>query len=217
MTRRGQSVTLVPNPSFRGSVTPKVARIDLVPPGDQPIAEVGGRLDVAILAPTTADRGPIRELERKDFTVNTSHDGTAWALLLNPAGIFTSQPARVAFIRAASAAAMVERGSGLWSSAYTGTTSMLSAPGSRAYDIVNEDSGFAVALGTPSDDPAREREAAGVSGAVRGLRALRPGQRVRDRRLRRSSGFRRGGGLDRRRLQQLTTSRPRWASAAGTP
>ncbi len=83
-------------------MTPKVARIDLVPPGDQPIAEVGDRLDVVILAPTTADRGPIRELERKDFTVNTSHDGTAWALLLNPAGIFTSQPARVAFIRAAS-------------------------------------------------------------------------------------------------------------------
>jgi peptide/nickel transport system substrate-binding protein len=161
----GRSVTLVPNPSFRGSVTPKVSRIDLVPPGDQPIADVGGRLDVAILAPTTADRGPLRELERKDFTVNTSQDGTAWALLLNPAGIFTSQPARVAFLRAAPAAAMVQRGSGLWSSAYTGTTSMVSAPGSRAYDIVNEDSGFAVALGTPSDDPAREREAAGVDDA----------------------------------------------------
>ena len=160
----GQSVTLVPNPSYRGPVTPKVAQIDLVPPGDQPIAELGGRLDVAILAPTTADRGPIRELERKDLGVNTSHDGTAWALLLKPAGIFTSQPARVAFIHAASATAMVERGSGLWSSAYTGTTSMLSAPGSRAYDIVNEDSGFAVALGTPPDDPSREREAAGVSG-----------------------------------------------------
>ena len=158
----GQSVTLVPNPSFRGTPTPKVARIDLVPPGDQPIAEVGTRLDVVVLAPTTADRGPIRQLERKDFTVNTSPDGTAWALLLNPAGTFASQSARVAFIRAASPAAMVERGSGLWASAYTGTTSMLSAPGSRGYDIVNEDSGFAVALGTPSDDPAREREAAGV-------------------------------------------------------
>jgi peptide/nickel transport system substrate-binding protein len=158
----GQSVTLVPNPSYRGAVTPKVARIELVPPGDQPIAEVGTRLDVVVLSPTTADRGPVRELERKDFTVSTSPDGTAWALLLNPAGTFVSQPARVAFIRAASPAAMVERGSGLWASAFTGTTSMLSAPGSRGYDIVNEDSGFAVALGTPSDDAAREREAAGV-------------------------------------------------------
>ena len=160
----GQSITLVPNPAFRGSVTPKVARIGLVPAGDQPIAEVGDRLDVALLAPTTADYGPVRELERKDFTVNMSHDGTAWALQLNPAGVFTSQPARAAFIRAVPATAMVERGSGLWSTAYTGTASMVSAPGSRSYDIVNEDSGFAVALGTPAGDPALEREAAGVSG-----------------------------------------------------
>jgi peptide/nickel transport system substrate-binding protein len=160
----GQRITLVPNPAFRGPVTPKVARIDLAPPGDQPIAELGAGLDVVILAPTTADRGPLRELERQDFAVNTSHDGTAWALLLNPAGIFTSQPARAAFIRAAPAGAMVERGSGLWASAYTGTTSMLSAPGSRAYDIVNEDSGFTVSLGTPADDPVRERDAAGVLG-----------------------------------------------------
>jgi peptide/nickel transport system substrate-binding protein len=161
---KGQSITLVPNPAFRGPVTPKVARIDLVPPGDQPIADVGARLDVVILTPTTADRGPARELERQDFAVNTSHDGTAWALLLNPAGIFTSPPARAAFLRAAPASAMLERGSGLWASAYTGTTSMLSAPGSRAYDIVNEDSGFTIALGTPADDPVREREAAGVVG-----------------------------------------------------
>lgn len=160
----GQSVALVPNPAYRGAVTPLVSRIDLEPPGDHPIADLGSRLDIAILAPTTADRGLIRELERKDFTVNTSHDGTAWSLQLNPVGVFASQPARVAFLRAASAAPMVERGSGLWSAAYTGTASMVSAPGSRAYDIVNEDSGFAVALGTPADDPALEREAAGVPG-----------------------------------------------------
>jgi peptide/nickel transport system substrate-binding protein len=59
---------------------------------------------------------------------------------------------------------MVERGSGLWSTAYTGTASMVAAPGSRAYDIVNEDSGFATAFGTAADDPALERETAGVSG-----------------------------------------------------
>lgn len=158
----GQTITLVPNPQFRGSVTPKVARIDLVPPGDQPIAELDTRLDVVILAPTTTDRGPLRELERQDFAVNTSHDGTAWALLLNTAGVFASQPARSAFLRVAPARAMVERGSGLWSSAYTATTSVLSAPGSRAYDIVNEDSGFGVSLGTPAEDPAREREGSGV-------------------------------------------------------
>jgi peptide/nickel transport system substrate-binding protein len=159
----GQTVALVPNPAFRGAPTPRVARIDLVPRGDAPIADLGTRLDVVTLAPTTADRGPIRELERQDVTVSTSHDGTTWALLLNPVGVFTAHPARVAFIRAASPAAMVERGAGLWSQAYTGSTSMLSSPGSRAYDIVTEDSGFPVALGTPAEDAAREREAAGVS------------------------------------------------------
>jgi peptide/nickel transport system substrate-binding protein len=40
---------------------------------------------------------------------------------------------------------------------------MVSAPGSRAYDIVNEDSGFAAALGTTGDDAVAEREAVGPS------------------------------------------------------
>lgn len=162
----GRSVTLVPNPAYRGPATPKVSRIDLVPPGDQPLADLGDRLDIAVLTPTTADHGLIRELERQDYAVTTSHDGSAWNLQLNSSGVFTSQPARAAFLRAASAADMVERGGGLWASAYTGTTSMLSAPGTRAYDIVNEDSGFAVALGTPADDPDSERAAAGVPGGT---------------------------------------------------
>ncbi|MET0296551.1 MAG: hypothetical protein ABW024_04060 [Microbacterium sp.] len=158
----GQSVTLAPNIAFRGAVTAKVARIELVPEGAQPVAEVGDRLDVAILAPATANHGLVRELERKDFAVNTSHDGTVWAMHLDPAGVFASPEARTAFLRSAPASAMVERGGGLWSSSYTGTTSMLAAPGSRAFDIVNEDSGFTAALGTPSEDAALDREAAGV-------------------------------------------------------
>ncbi|WP_314506237.1 hypothetical protein [uncultured Microbacterium sp.] len=160
---KGGAVTLVPNPAYRGPQTPKVSRVELVPPGEQPVADLADRLDVAVLPLTTADRGPIRELERQDYAVNTSHDGSAWNLQLNASGIFGAQPARAAFIRAASAADMVARGSGLWGQAYTGTASMLSAPGTRAYEIVIEDSGFTVALGTPADDPDAERERAGVS------------------------------------------------------
>lgn len=159
----GQSVALVPNPSYRGLVTPKVARIELVPRGGQPETDIGERLDVVQVAPVTANRELIRQLERKDFTVDTRHDGTMWALMLNPTGVFSSAPARAAFLRAIPATTLTERGSGVWSTVYTGTTSMLSAPGSRAYDIVSEDSGFTEALATPPDDTALERESAGVA------------------------------------------------------
>lgn len=163
----GQSVTLVPNTSYRGLVTPKVARIDLVPGGDDPLADVGDRLDIVQLRPAAANREPVRELERVDFTVNTSHDGTLWSVQLNPTGVFGSAPARAAFLRAIPAAALVERGGGEWASAYTASTSMVSAPGSRAYDIVAEDSGFTAALGTPADDAAVDRESAGVTAGAR--------------------------------------------------
>lgn len=160
---QGQSVTLVPNAAYRGLVTPQVAAIDLVPPGEDPIASIGGTLDVLQVAPATVNRERINELERKDFAVSTSNDGTVWAVLLKPAGIFTSATARAAFIRAVPASALVERGGGVWASAYTPSSSMVSAPGSRAYDIVSEDSGFAATLGSPGEDAALEREAAGVT------------------------------------------------------
>lgn len=159
----GQSVRLVPNPSYRGAVTPKVARIDLVPSGDEPLTAVGDTLDVVQVSPVKANHAPIGDLERRDFTVQTTHDGTVWAVLLNPSGIFARPQARIAFIRAVPARGMAERGAGEWASAYTGTTSMLAAPGSRAYDIVNEDSGFTGALGTPGEDAAVERHAAGIA------------------------------------------------------
>ena len=161
----GQSVTLVPNTSYHGAVTARVARIGLVPAGDDPAAAIGDRLDVASVSPTTSGRDAVDALERRDFAVDTTHDGTLWALQLNPAGVFAGQQARAAFLRAIPARALIERGGGVWASAYTATTSMLTAPGSRAYDIVNEDAGFAAALGG-SDDAAQERDAAGIrSGA----------------------------------------------------
>ncbi|MGF6823671.1 peptide/nickel transport system substrate-binding protein [Microbacterium sp. ZKA21] len=158
----GQSVTLVPNAAYRGPVTPQIARIDLVPPGDDPVGAIGQVLDVAQVAPTASNRAPIHDLERKDFAVTTTHDGTLWSLLLKPAGVFAQQQARIAFIHAVPVRPMVDRGAGEWASAYTASTAMLAAPGSRAYDIVNEDSGFAELLGEPGDDPALQREFAGV-------------------------------------------------------
>ncbi|GAB3598376.1 ABC transporter substrate-binding protein [Microbacterium tumbae] len=162
-----QTVTLVPNAAYRGLVAPQVARIDLVPPAPDPVAAVGEQMDVVQVAPAASNREAIRDLERKDLTVATTHDGTLWALLLRPSGVFSRADARAAFLRTVPASAMADGGGGVWASAYTGTTSMVSAPGMRAYDIVNEDSGFAETLGTPADDPVLARDAAGVGSQTR--------------------------------------------------
>lgn len=158
----GQTVTLVPNPAYRGAVTPQVARIDLVPAGDDPVAAIGERLDVVQVDPVAANAAPIHEMERRDHTIQTTHDGTVWTVLLAPTAVFADEAARAAFLRMVPASDLVGRGGGAWSSAYTSTTSLLAAPESRAFDIVSEDSGFATVLGK-ADDPALERAAAGVA------------------------------------------------------
>ncbi len=164
---QGQRITLAPNPEFAGTAMPQVERITLTAPGEDPVAAVGESLDVATVAPTEANRAPITERERRDFAVQATHDGTVWALLLRPAGVFSSAAARAAFLRAVPAGEMVTAGAGEWESAYTKTTSMLAAPGSRAFDVVTADSGFAAALGTPADEPAQDRAKAGVRSGAR--------------------------------------------------
>ncbi|MDW4573519.1 ABC transporter substrate-binding protein [Microbacterium sp. M3] len=163
----GQTVTLVPNPSYRGAATPQVARVDLVPSGGDPVAAVGDLLDVAQVAPTAENRATIRDLERREFGVQTTHDGHVWTVLLDPAGVFADPAARTAFLRTVPARAMLENGGGEWSSAYTATTSVTTAPDSAAHQIVSEDSGFAAVLGSPSSEPEVEREAAGVAAGSR--------------------------------------------------
>lgn len=164
---QGQTVSLVPNPAYRGALTPKVAHIELVPPGPQPLAELGDRLNVAQVAPRTSNRATIRDLERRDFNVETTHDGTVWAVLLRPSGVFDARRARAAFIRSTSAADLIEGGGGQWAGAYRATTAMTAAPGTKAYDIVSQDSGFSATLGAKSDDPAVERRRAGVADGAR--------------------------------------------------
>lgn len=158
----GRSLTLVPNAAYRGTVTPKVAKIELVPAEADPVAEIGADVNVTQVEPSAANREAIDDLERRDFPVDTTHDGTVWTLLLRPAGVFSASPARAAFLRSIPSAALIERGAGAWSSAYTASSALLAAPGSRAYDIIGEDAGFAAAL-TGADDSAQEREAAGIA------------------------------------------------------
>lgn len=158
----GRSLTLVPNPAYRGTVTPKIAKIELVPSSADPVSQIGSGMNVVQVEPLAANREQIDDLERRDFPVDATHDGTVWTLLLRPAGVFSATAARAAFLRAIPSAALLERGAGVWSSAYTASSALLAAPGSRAYDIIAEDAGFAAAL-TGADDSIQEREAAGIA------------------------------------------------------
>lgn len=159
----GQSVELVPNSGYRGGRTPQVARVELVPVGDDPVGEVGAALDIVRVTPTAANRQPIRDLERKDFAADPTQDGTIWAALLSTSGIFTNAQVRTAFLHAVPSSALLEGGAGEWRAAYAPTTSMTTSSESPAYEVVSEDSGFAEAIGQTQEDPAVERESAGVA------------------------------------------------------
>jgi peptide/nickel transport system substrate-binding protein len=163
----GQSVALAANASYRGEPTPQVARLRLVPEGDDPLTELGASLDVVSLAPTVDNRARVRELERTDHDVTSAHDGTLWALLLRPNGIFASSAARTAFLHAVPRQDIVSAAAGEWDESYTHSDAMLFAPTERAYEIAMEDAGFRAALGTPAGRPQDERRAAGVRAGAR--------------------------------------------------
>lgn len=163
VTGGGQQVVLVPNSSYSGLKPPQVARIDLVPSGDDPIAAMETELDVVQMSPVAANHEPITALERRDLAVNTTRDGSVWAVQLNPTGVFTEAQARTAFLHAVPASDLSDRGAGAWSAAYAPTTSMTTSSESRAYEVVNEESGFTETLGTPADEPPLERETAGIA------------------------------------------------------
>ena len=163
----GASVTLTPNAQYRGAAVPQIADVELVPRGKDPLAALGDTLDVLSLTPTPADRKPVKERERRDFAVQTTNDGTVWTVLLSTDAVFAQRNARAAFLRAIPADDLVAGGAGEWSQSYPKTTSMVTAPGSRAFEIVTEDSGFAKELGEPADDAAADRAAAGVRAGAR--------------------------------------------------
>ncbi|WP_448710659.1 ABC transporter substrate-binding protein [Microbacterium profundi] len=167
VTGSGQQVVLVPNAAYRGLMPPQVARIEFVPGGDDPLAAMGTELDVVQATPVAANKEPIRALERRDLVVSTTRDGTVWAVLLKPTGVFTSVQARTAFLHAVPASDLIERGAGEWRTSYSPTTSMTTSAESRAYEVVNQDSGFTQALGSTQGEPPLEREAAGIAAGAR--------------------------------------------------
>ncbi|MFT4215252.1 MAG: hypothetical protein QM622_10820 [Microbacterium sp.] len=161
-TAEGQSVRLIPNEQYRGAATAQIAAVDLVPAGEDPLSSLGDGLDIVRVTPTAENFAVVHRLERRDTVVETTDDGTVWSVLLRSEGVFAGHAARSAFLRTVPVNDMIDRGAGPWASAYTKTTSMVSAPGSSAYDIVVEDSGFTAALGTAPEDAEAEREVAGV-------------------------------------------------------
>lgn len=163
----GQSVVLVPNAAYRGAATPQIARVELVPAGDAPLGAIGDRLDVVRVAPSAENRAPLRALERRDVSVDTTDDGTVWSVLVRGSGIFSDRAARAALLRAIPVRDLIDRGAGEWAPAYATTTSMLTAPESPAAAVVAEDSGFALTLGTPAEDPALDRQLAGIPAGTR--------------------------------------------------
>lgn len=156
-----QRVELVANGEYVGARQPKVEKVALVQAsGGDALEELGTSLDVVQLAPTRANWGPIHQLERRDFRVSTTHDGTMWVLALRAdKGLFKQPRARAAFLRAVPRGDLAEA-AGPWGSAYEASDALLVPPGGDGYQIVTEDSGFATTF--ESGDAAAERAAAGV-------------------------------------------------------
>ena len=144
-----ERVELVANGGYAGSLKPTLARIDLVQmPEDDRVAALGHGVDVVQLTPTRADWEPLHELQRRDYHVSTSHDGTMWVIVLRvDRGLFTRPKASAAFLRAVPRGDLRTGGGGGWSDAFAGSDALLFAPGSEGYDIALEDSGFQDKLG----------------------------------------------------------------------
>lgn len=158
----GQHVELVANGAYVGAQTPSIERIELTqtPEGGK-VGALKKDADVIQVAPTRENWKTFHEMERRDYRVATSHDGTMWVLALRAdGGLFRQQKARTAFLRAVPRGDLLSA-AGEWDGAYQASGALLVAPGADGYDIAVEDSGFAARLGK-GDDAAAERAAAGV-------------------------------------------------------
>ena len=161
------ALVIVPNGEYRGPTTPQIARIALTDAGQNPLASAGEGFDVVRAAPVADNVDVVRELERRDFVVDKTHDGTLWSVQLRPSGVFSTVQARTAFLHAVPARELIDGGAGEWVASYAASTSMTTAVESRAYDIVNEDSGFMRRLGSTDAKPELERAAAGIPADTR--------------------------------------------------
>lgn len=161
-------VELVANGEYTGSLNPSFERVELVDMSDEEkvAALEAGDVDVAQVAPVVERRKQVRALERRDYGLATSHDGTMWVLALRADGPFERRAARAAFLRAVPRGDLAEAGGGAWADAYTSSNTVLFEPDGEGYDIAQEDSRFERAFGRPAKDPGAERARAGVPGGT---------------------------------------------------
>jgi len=159
-----QRVELTVNPQYAGAPTGQYERIELQQAGaDERLDGVGDALDVVQIAPTAADRDRVRELERTDYGVATTHDGTVWTLLVRgDRGRFSATPARQAFLRAVPRQDVTATAAGEWAEQYEGADTVLFAPGTSGYEIALEDAGLRETLERSASEATADREAAGV-------------------------------------------------------
>lgn len=159
-----QRVRLAVNTSYDRSPSPTFEQVELVRATEAgQLADLGGTLDVAHVAPTAEHWGAVRALGRRDFDVSSAHDGRMWVLVLRTdRGVFGTLPARLAFLRTVPRAEVANAGAGPWTDDYESTDALLFSPRSSGYGIVLEDSGFRVLLSKAAGKADVERSAAGV-------------------------------------------------------
>ena len=148
----GQEVDLEANSEYAGEAKPTYETVRLTPASADALDSLGEKVDVVQVTPTKGNRKQVRDLERRDYGVETANDGTMWALTLRTdRGVFKRKETRTSYLRAVPRGDISEGGAGDWADAYEATDVMLFPPGGEGYQIATEDSGFATKFGASGD------------------------------------------------------------------
>jgi peptide/nickel transport system substrate-binding protein len=148
----GQEVDLEANPEYAGEARPTYETVRLTPASADALDSLGDEVDVVQVSPTKANRTQVRDLERRDYGVETADDGTMWALILRTdRGLFQRKNTRTAYLRAVPRGDIAEGGAGDWADAYDATDVVLFPPGGEGYQIATEDSGFSAKFRASED------------------------------------------------------------------
>ncbi|WP_328527787.1 ABC transporter substrate-binding protein [Nocardioides sp. NBC_00368] len=148
----GQEVDLEANPEYAGEARPTYEQVRLTPASADALASLGEKVDVVQVTPTKGNRKQVRDLERRDYGVETANDGTMWALILRTdRGLFKRKETRTSYLRAVPRGDIAEGGAGEWAEAYEATDVVLFPPGGEGYEIATEDSGFSTKFKASED------------------------------------------------------------------
>jgi len=162
-TETATDITLEVNRAYEGDTPPSYERIEVVA-GDAPLDGFPDELDVVQVDPTPDNFVAVRDLARRDHHMAETHSGQLWTLVLRTdKGVFRSDDARRAFLRATSPTDLRSAGAGQWEDAYSTSQSLLFAPESDGYEISLEDAGFRAAFESATADAQLERASAGVA------------------------------------------------------